>query len=412
VAAPSAAVPGTDAPRRLERIEALPSVVVFAGEESFLADEGVAAVTRALFPAGEPAGAVVTLDATVPADAERVPSVVEELATPSLFGEGKLVVVRRAEAIGGPAAAVGPEEADDGEEAPEEPEEVQDAAPAARGGKAGGRRVNPITALVKQACAASVPGSVLVLVTRKPARGKGSVSTETLVKAGALVFDARPLYDAPPPWARGGSPYDTEAAQWTSRRARARHGKAMDLRAAQALVNRLGAGLAPLARSLETLASYVGDRPSIVEEDVAATVGTSREDPSWVLADAVLDRDLARSLALVAAAFDRGISDAKGRVAVRPESVFPMLSSAIHAAWRRAMLVAEAAARGENPASLPALAGLPSFVVERLLRQAGRRDPDDLLARHAAFVEAEAGVRGGGVPPRLALERLVVSLAT
>jgi hypothetical protein len=410
VVAPSSAVPGTDAPRRLEKIESVPSVVVFAGEEAFLAEEGVAAVSRALFPSGEPAGAVVTLDASVPADAERIPSVVEELATASLFGEGKLVVVRRAEAIGGAAAASESDGTDDGEDAPGEPEAADAAAPARA--KGGGRRVNPITALVKQACAASVPGAVLVLVTRKPARGKGSVSTEALVKAGALVFDARPLYDAPPPWSRGGSPFDTEAAQWTSRRAKARHGKAMDLRAAQALVNRLGSDLALLARSLETLASYVGDRPSITEEDVAATVGTSREDPSWVLADAVLERDLARSLALVAAAFDRGITDFGGRVAVRPESVFPMLSSAIHAAWRRAMLVAEAAARGESPASLPTLAGLPSFVVERLLRQAGRRDPDDLLARHAAFVEAEAGVRGGGVPPRLALERLVLTLAS
>jgi hypothetical protein len=75
------------------------------------------------------------------------------------------------------------------------------------------------------------------------------------------------------------------------------------------------------------------------------------------------------------------------------------------------MLVAEATARGDDPAALPALAGLPGFVVERVLRQAARRSPADLLARHAAFVEAEAGVRGEGVPPRLALERLLVAIA-
>jgi hypothetical protein len=382
----------------------VPPVVVFAGEEAFLADEGIAALSRALFPGGEPAGAVVVLDASVPADAERVQSVLEELATPSLFGEGKLVVVRRAESIGGAAAAA--DLSDDEEPPPAEGEEE----PGPRGARTGGRKASPITTLVKDAMKAAVPGSVLVLVTRKPARGKGSVSTETLVKAGALVFDARRLYDAPPPWSRGGSPFDTEASQWVARRAKARHGKAMDLRAAQALVNRQGSDLALLARSLETLSAYVGDRPAIAEEDVATTVGTTREDPSWVLADAVLERDVAQSLALVAAAFDRGLSDAKGRVAVRPESLFPMLVSAIHAAWRRAMLVAEAASRGEPAASVPALAGLPGFVVERLVRQVARRDPDDLLARHAAFVEAEAGVRGGGVPPRLALERLVLAL--
>jgi hypothetical protein len=68
-------------------------------------------------------------------------------------------------------------------------------------------------------------------------------------------------------------------------------------------------------------------------------------------------------------------------------------------------------ARGDDPAALPALAGLPGFVVERLVRQAARRPADDLLARHAAFVAAEAGVRGDGVHPRLAFERLLVALA-
>ena len=68
-------------------------------------------------------------------------------------------------------------------------------------------------------------------------------------------------------------------------------------------------------------------------------------------------------------------------------------------------------ARARPPASAPALAGLPAFVVERVVRQVAARDPDELLARHAAFVEAEAGVRGGGVPPRLAAERLVIALA-
>jgi hypothetical protein len=185
----------------------------------------------------------------------------------------------------------------------------------------------------------------------------------------------------------------------------------MDPRAAHALAVRVGASLAPLARALETLSTYAGARPSITEADVAANVSATREDPAWVLADAVLDRDLPRALSIAGAAFDRGLSDAKGRVAVRPEAVYPLLYATVHAAWRRAMLVAEAAARGDDPAALPALAGLPSFVVERVVRQVGRRSPDDLLARHGALVVAEAGVRGGGVPHRTAFERMLVDLA-
>ena len=425
-------LPGVDAAVRLCTGEP-PSVVVFAGEETFLAEEGLTALRKRLFPSGEPAGAFVELDASQAADADRVASVIEELGTPSLFGDGKLVVIRRAEMLGGAGARKGDDgdggdddDGSDGEESGGEAEVAEVVAPAApskkkgvgtEGGKGGvagkpaGRRVNPITGLVKQAAAAAQPGAVLVLVVKKPVRGRGSVSADAIMKTGALLVDCRRLYDAPPPWARGvGSPLDIEVIKFLTRRAKAAHGKALDPRAAQALCARLGASLAPLARALETLSVYVGDRPEIAEDDVAATTGTTREDPAWVLADAVLERDVVRSLDLVASSFDRGLSDAKGRVSVREEAIFPALCATLHGAWRRAMLVAEATARGDSPASLPALAGLPSFVVERILRQAARRDPDDLLARHAAFVDAEAGVRGGGVPPRLALERLIVTL--
>jgi len=419
-------VPGPDVVERFARAADLPSVVVFAGEEAFFADEGVATISRALFPQGDPGGAVVTLDAGLPADADKLATVLEELATPSLFGEGKLVVIRRAEALGGAAAAdPDDEDGDDGgddEEAAPAPRATRAADPppakgaakdVARGAKGAPkttRRASPITTLVKAAAAAAQPGAVLVLVTRKPVKGKGSVSADAIAKTGAALVDCRRLYDAPPPWARGGSVYDTEVVKFLVRRAKALHGKALDPRTAYALVVRRGAGLSGLAVTLSTLAAYVGTRPAIVEADIAATVGETREDPAWVLADAVLERDVARALELTGAAFERGLSDGKGRVAIRPEAIFPMLVGALHTAWRRALVVAEAAGRGEDPAAAPALAGLPGFVVERVIKQAGRRDPDDLLARHRAFVDAEAGVRGGGVPPRLAAERLVVVL--
>ena len=411
-------VPGPAAPERFARAADLPSVVVFAGEEAFFADEGVGVITKALFPDGDPGGAVVTLDAGLPADADRIATVLEELATPSLFGEGKLVVIRRAEALGGTASDDDEEPGDDAEEEDEAPARPARApageakADAKGDGKAAkpGRRASPITTLVKQAATTAQPGAVLVLVTRKPVKGKGSVSADAIAKTGAALVDCRRLYDAPPPWARGGSVYDTEVVKFLVRRAKVQHGKALDPRTAHALVLRRGAGLSGLAVTLATLAAYVGTRPAIVEADVAATVGETREDPAYVLADAVLERDANRALDLTGAAFDRGLSDSKGRVAVRAEAIFPMLVSVLHAAWRRAMAVAEAAARGEDPASAPSLAGLPSFVVERVIKQVGRRDPEDLLARHRAFVDAEAGVRGGGVPPRLAAERLIVVL--
>jgi len=411
-------IPGPEAAERFARADAIPPVVVLAGEETFLADEAVAAISRALFPTGDPGGAILSLDASVAADAERTATVIEELGTPSLFGDGKLVVIRRAESLGKEPADLDADDEDGDDEAEEESPSarvpVTGSAPAAAAKLAAGapkpaRRASPITTLVKGAMASAQPGSVLVLATRKPVRGKESVSADAIERAGAALVDCRRLYDSPSPWARG-SPFDTEVARWVVRRAKSLHGKSIDPRTAHALATRQGASLSGLAQSLATLSAYVGERPAIAEADVAATVGGTREDPAWVLADAVLDRDVARALDLVGAAFDRGLSDGRGHIAVRPEAIFPRLEGALHAAWRRAMLVCEAAARGENAASAPALAGLPSFVVERAVRQASSRSPDDLLRRHRAFVEAEAGVRGGGVPPRVAAERLVIAL--
>jgi len=412
-------LPGGEAPDRLAQ-GALPPAVVFAGEETFLAEEGIAAVLRRVFPDDDPGGGVLAVDASSPADAETIPALVDELLTPSLFGEGKVVIVRRAESLGAARSAATEEDDDAEPDADARPEgggapasaDAVGAVTLAPAQSAGKRRASPLTTIVKAACAAPAPGRVLILSTKRPVKGKGAISADAMAKAGALLVDCRRLYDTVPPWSRGTSPFDTEVAKWVARRARAAHGKTMDARAAHGLSMRAGPGLAPLAAALETLSTYVGARSAITEADVAATVAVTREDPAWTLADAVLAGDAPRALELAGAAFERGLSDAKGRVSTRPEAVYAPLWNAVHGAWRKAMLVAEAKARGDDPMGLPALSGLPPFVVERLAAQAARRSPEDLVRRHRAFVEAEHGVRGGGVPPRVAFERMVVALTT
>ena len=262
-AASSSPVAASTAALAFRVADDVPPVVVLAGEETFLAEEAIAAIAKALFPAGDPGGAIVALDAASTADAERLPAVLEELATASLFGDGKLVIVRRAEALGGKG---GGDDEDDDPDADDDGDvpaprtaapraDVERTPKAAIAAPPKGRKLNPITALVKGATAAPVAGSVLVIATSKSVKGKGSVSAEAILKTGAMLVDCRRLYDAPPPWSRGGPAHDTEVSQWLVKRAKARHGKAMDLRTGHALALRLGAGLAGLARAVETLAS-------------------------------------------------------------------------------------------------------------------------------------------------------------
>jgi DNA polymerase III delta subunit len=191
---------------------------------------------------------------------------------------------------------------------------------------------------------------------------------------------------------------------------RAVHGKTLDLPDAHAVQQRVGTEMAALDAGLRTLALSVGARERVTARDVEDALGVTREEPAWRLADAVLERDLARALELTAAAFDRGLTDPRGASVVRPEALFALLTGALHSSFRRALVAAEGLAAGKPPAAVAKAAGVPPFLVEGFLRRA-RRDPADLLARHAAFLDAEVGVKGGGVPPRLAFERLVMRLA-
>jgi len=354
----------------------LPAVVVLAGSERWFRARAVEHLVARVFPEGDPGGGAVHLDARQPEQRERVAGALDELRTRSLFATGKVVVLENAES------------------APKLP---------------GSGRANPLTYLAKQALAQPVPDAVLVLSTSKGVKGRESVSTPALLKAGAWVVDCRALYDAPAPWERSVAAHDHELSRFLVSRSSRVHGKRLELEAAHALTRRAGGDLTALDDALRSLALYVGERPEVTLEDIERTVGTTREDPIWKLADAVIEGNAAQALDLVGAAFERGVSDARGVVSARPEAIFPQMAAALHASFRRVRGGAEALARGEPGDAVAKAQGIPPFLAQRFLGRC-RRNPALLLELHAAFLEAEIGVKGGGVPPRLAGERLVARL--
>ena len=402
--APTSSPPPLAASAFLERAGTLdlPAVVVLAGAERWFREQAVQAVLARVFPEGDPGGAVTRLDARDHAQKEQVASAVEELRSASLFGTGRVVVVERPEAAASVGAARGEEEDDDEEEGGEEPE------PGARA--TGKRPQSPLLALALPALEAAVAGSVLVLSTERPVKGRGAVPLATLQKKGALVVDCRSLYDAPGPWERGAAPHDHELARHLVRRAKARFQKTLTAADAHALTRRVGSDLGDLEQALATLALHAGTRTGITAEDLDACFQGVREDPVWGLVDAVLDGRLADAIGRTDHAFRAGLTDQRGMPVTRPEALFPLVMGALHAGFRRVLAGAEALARGESEADVVRGAGLPGFLGEAFVARC-RRDPAAWLARHGAFLEAERGVRGGGVPHEVALERLVVLLA-
>jgi DNA polymerase III delta subunit len=372
----SPALPALALPRRLA--EGLPPVVVLAGADAWLRAEGLRAVLARALPHGDAGGSVTRIDARRAEDAAAVAAALDDLATPTLFGGGKVVAIENAE------AATGPWHRD--------------------------KRRNAVTALALAGLERPLGGHVLVLSTSLPLRGTGAVSLDAAAKAGALVADCRALYDAPGPWERARPPHDHELARFLSERMREAHGKSLSTADAHLLSRLSGSDLGPLVDALRTLALYVGARPAVSASDVEAVVGSGRTDPAWKVTDAVLDRDLRGALDLVAQAFDHGLVDGRGGATTEAHGVNAILTASLHRQWLKALVGAEALARGDDPGTVAGQAGVPPFQADAFLRRC-RRDPGDLLRRHGAFLDAEAGVKGGGVPPRLALERLVIALA-
>lgn len=358
-----------------------PGVIVAAGAEGWLRRMVVEALVDDALPEGDPGGALVRLDARQPDHAERCARLDEELASGSLFAQRQVVVIEHPEAAGDVPPPPGLD-----------------------------KRSGPATRLALRGLERTAgDGNRLILSTGKPLSGRTGSPFKKLLDAGGWVVDCRPLYDAPGPWERGVPPHDHELSRFLVERARHVHRKVLPLEVAHLVTRRVGSALGELDGALASLAIYVGERERLEEKDVTDVLGETREDPLWKLSDLVLDGQHESALAMLEATFSRGIHDQRGASVTRPEALFAMLNATLLGAWRKRLAGAEGLAAGETGAELAKAQGIPGFRADAWVRSC-RRDPERYRRLALAFRSAEAGVKGGGVPARLAAERLVLRL--
>lgn len=352
----------------------IPSVVVLAGAEAWFREAASKLLVRTLLPDGDPGGALVRLDAKRPEDATAIAGLLDELRSSSLFASTKVVHLRAAEAAKAPP---------------------------------GSGRTQAVTAWANAHLQDPRPGAYLILETTRGTKGRSSVATDKLMAAGAWVVDCRALYDAPGPWERGTPPWDHELARHLVTRMKQTRGKHLRLEDAHAMSLRVGNDLAALEGAIESLALHAGDAAEIQSDAIDNVLGSTREDPVWKLSDLIFDGKTKESLDMVDAIFDRGIHDERGAHTNRAEALAPRLIATLSGAWRKILVGAEALQRGDPPGSAARAAGLPPFLAEGFAARCRLRPPRAFLRLAGAFLEAERGIKGGGVPPRLAVERLV-----
>jgi DNA polymerase-3 subunit delta len=158
---------------------------------------------------------------------------------------------------------------------------------------------------------------------------------------------------------------------------------------AELLADRTGPQLLLLRNEIAKLALLAGEGKSVTREHVAAGTASLAEAPIWDLTDAIGEGRAADALGVLGKLLSAG---APG----------PVVLGSLTSHFRRLMRVAHGAA----------VAG-PPFVRKKLETQARRYGPRRLRGSLDALHQTDLALKGAGaLRPELALERLVIALAS
>jgi DNA polymerase-3 subunit delta len=344
--------------KKLER-----PLVLLVGEERFFKEEAIGEIEAALGPGAER----VERRAAARGGAAESAAALDEVRTPSLFAAKKLVLVRDAQHL------------------------VADQA-----------------AALAEIGARPFRGTVLVLDAAGLDRRTRAAKE---VEKAALVIEAKPLFAEPPPWARGGRPWDSPLVDWIVRRAR-RRGRQLSPENAYRLSQLTGNDLFEIAATLEKLDLLLGERAVATEADVEAIAGRSRRDDAFAVADAVGRRDAAAALAILDRVFRTGLEDRKGGVIGDAGTIALIVFGRIYAKISEIRKTRAHLGRGGGRSrdAVAAALGIPTFLADRAVADAERFAGADLERAYRDLLEADLAAKGAGPAPRPALERLVVRL--
>jgi len=208
---------------------------------------------------------------------------------------------------------------------------------------------------------------------------------------------AKMVADAPAIACKSPPPY--KLPEWCVRWAAEKHGQKLAMQAAQLLVDLVGPEMGLLDQEILKLATYVGDKKKIEIADVDVLVGQSRGENTWKIFEAISQGQAGTALTILDRLFDQG------------EEPFRMVG-AFNMQLRRLAQAARLAVQGMSLTAALEQAGVPPFAIrgaEQQLRHLGRARA---LRLYDWLLEANLGLRGGALPERTLLERLVVRLAS
>jgi DNA polymerase-3 subunit delta len=189
--------------------------------------------------------------------------------------------------------------------------------------------------------------------------------------------------------------------EWCRKWCPSRHGKEVEVRAAQLLVDLVGADMGMLDQELNKLSLYVGDAQRIENADVDRLVGNSREEETFKIFDLISAGKPPAALAYLGRLFRQGKDHMQ-------------LLGAFSSQLRRLAMTGRLVQQGVSVREAMDQAGVPGFPAarngtEQQLRHLG---PKRVSRLFDWLIQTDLGMKGSSqLPPRILLERLVIWLA-
>jgi DNA polymerase III subunit delta len=190
------------------------------------------------------------------------------------------------------------------------------------------------------------------------------------------------------------APKGRRLASWIKERGQ-RHGVGVDDRGAWALIEAIGADLRELDASLEQLATGLGENGHVSAGEVHDAFARVADERIFVLTDAVGERRTSMAMVTLRKLLDQD------------EPPLLLLGSLV--AHVKRLLAAHRLAGAGRRALADAL-GMPDWRAERIGKQSRSYREDELVRALSLLAEADVEMKGGDLPPEIALERAVLQI--
>lgn len=195
------------------------------------------------------------------------------------------------------------------------------------------------------------------------------------------------------------TPNDRMIVPWLIDWAREEHATALQLDAAQLLVELVGAEVGLLVSDVAKLSVYVGEKALIRREDVTKLVGAGRVETIWKTLNAATTGNAAQAIRDLDGLLSAGES---------PVGLLAAMSFSLRKVYHSGQLRKQRKELREACAE----AGILPFAVEQTAQQHTHLGPGRVALLPEWLLQADLDVKGGAqLSPRVILERLLIRLA-